>query len=233
MSAPASAARTRPRRSKRTIRATSFGGSPTSSRKRAIRRRWLQPSSRTSSPMGAVAAAPPQAPERPGDARVEGRRVGQAGRQGPVDQREPVGPARRRGHALDQLGGRPPEHVLEGDRPVGQLAHRQAQQATRRQRREVDLQAAGRPGVLHHHRPVGEAGDERAEPLGGGLGPAGVGDRPAGVEVDDDRHVGARQLAEPHRRGRPLGIARVAEDGPGKGGVRRAPDELGAHPGHA
>ena len=215
------------------MRATRLGGIPTASRKRAISRRWLHPSSPARAP---IAARPPLPARTRSDQATPGvgrRRLRQARRERPLDQGDALGRAPRLGDPPGELRRGRPEHVLQRHRAVGQLAHRQAEEAPGRERGKVDLQAARGPAVAHDHGPIGEAGDEGPQPLRGAVGAAAVGDAPAGVHVDDDRHVGARQLAEGHGRGRALRVPRVADHLLRQEGMRGDREELRAHPGHA
>ena len=128
---------------KRRMRPSSFGETPTCSRKPATRCRRLQPSSAASVAHAHAAAAGPQAPERAGDARDRRERVVEPLQEEVVEQREPLPPSPlAHGERLVQQQPRAPEQRVEATDPPRQLVHRQPQQQVRADRREVDLHAA-------------------------------------------------------------------------------------------
>ena len=109
----------------------------------------------------------------------------------------------------DQLG-----RVLAGeqrqiDRASRQLAHRQAEEAPRAERREIDLQAVRRPQRRDVGIAVVEAGDEARVDCAGIAGAAEA-DPERRSEVDDQRYDRGRDLALAQHPGRPLDVAGIA-----------------------
>ena len=206
---------------------------PTASRKRAIRRRWLQPSSSARPPTG---ARPPLAPRRASDQATPGSARGAAARRAWIASstmakaRSGV-PAQSIRSASSAAAGpmtspRSTERLASS--PIGTPSRRRAASGARstcRQRAVPACETITGPSV----RPA----TNDPSRSGAALGAAAVGDRPAGVEVDDHRHVGAGQLAEGDRPGRALGVPGQADDRAGQRGPGRARDELRAHLAHA
>ena len=110
------------------------------SRKRPIRRRWLQPSSRASEPIAARALARAQAAPSPGQLARDRAGLAKGGAKRAVDHAEATLPAVRVPDPLDQ----PAAHaqLVQLDHAVGQLVHRHPEQGVRAQRREAHLDAA-------------------------------------------------------------------------------------------
>ena len=177
------------------------------------------------------AAAGVDLPERPGDAGVDGRGIGEPPRQRLVDQRESRRPIRRVTHPLHEVATEGAEHVVDRHRDVGEFVHRHADKPPCAQRRQVDLQATRGPVMADEHRPVGDACDERPEPQRSRV--LTVRHRPARVEVDDHRDERARQLADRRRIHRPCVEPLVAQHHTAKRRMRGARRGGHAHRDHA
>src|SRR5215468_3306725 len=111
--------------------------------------------------------------------------------QEPLDQVEPLRP-RRLTESLDELV-RLRCDVGESDCAVGELVHRQPEDAVRRDRRQPQLDARPRgPGRTNERRRRVQAGDEARFALARHRSV----DLPGRVEPEDQRHAGERDLAQ-------------------------------------
>ena len=177
------------------------------------------------------AAAGVDLPERPCDACVDGRSIGEPPRQRLVDQRESRRPIGRVADPLHEVTTEGAEYGVDGHRDVGEFVHRHADKPPGAQRRQIDLQATRGPVVADEHRPVGDACDERPEPQRSRV--LTVRHRPARVEVDDHRDKRARQLADGRRIHRSCVEPLVAQHHTAKCRMRGAGRGGHAHTDHA
>jgi hypothetical protein len=141
-----------------------LGASPISARNRAARWRSLQPTARATS---ATRAVPREARRR-----CQAWQTSAATQwvdeppQTAIEQPEPLRPARRRLHALLQLGAEPADQVGGVHVDVGQLPGRNAEQGTGAERAQRELDAGLRPVVLDDGGPCVQAAHQRVVPVG-------------------------------------------------------------------
>ena len=140
-----------------------------------------------------------------------------------VEQGEARLPSGRGVEPLLELRGLAAEHVAEVDgESAAERVERHAEQGARRERRQVDLDAAGAALEARERRPVVDGRDEGAE--------APALDLERAAEVEDQAHAVLRELGAADGRGRALLVARVPQDGPAEQRMGRALVHAAHHP---
>ena len=124
--------------------------------------------------------------ERPLDLARGRRRRGKPLRGKCFGEIEPPVPVRLVGEPFAQGQPAGSERIVERDHPVGQFAHRHAEEAPRAERGEIDLEAVRGAEGIDRHRAGEQPGGEVAEPVVVAGQPAKA-DREGLAETDDQR----------------------------------------------